>query len=154
MYRRIKLGAVIVISSLLLAGFAWPSISSSAAALTSTLTAVAGPIFQAKVPEKLTLNEGKKPGVVNFNHKEHGARAEKLGKGCVECHHTSTNAKLKTEKPPKCESCHLAKGNAKNPKVGAKEIWIQEAFHSNCQSCHKQQKKGPVKCLECHAKSA
>lgn len=141
MHRRIKLGAVILMNVLLLA-VAWPSISSSA-----------GPLLQVKAPEKLTLNAGKKPGVVNFNHKEHRARADKLGKGCVECHHTSTNAKLKTEKPPKCDSCHLAKGNAKNPKAGAKEIWTQEAFHSNCQSCHKQQKKGPVKCLECHVKS-
>lgn len=154
MYRGIKLTAVIAMNILLLAGFAWPVLNPPVTALTSTPATVAGPLIQIKVPEKLTLNQGKKPGVVNFDHKAHEEQAEKSGKGCVQCHHTSTNAKLKTETPPKCDSCHLAKGNAKNPKVAGKEIWVQEAFHGTCQSCHKQQKKGPVKCLECHAKSA
>ena len=128
--------------------------NSSALTDTNTLVATNGTILQVKVPEKIALNEGKKPGTVNFTHKAHGPLAEKMGKGCVTCHHTSTNAKLKTEPPPKCESCHMARGNAKNPKVNGKEIWVQEAFHGKCQGCHKEQKKGPVKCMECHVKQA
>jgi hypothetical protein len=113
-----------------------------------------GAMTQVKPPVTITLNAGKKPAPVTFDHKAHGERAEKSGKGCVECHHTSTNAKLKTEKPPKCATCHLEKANAKNPKVKGKEMWSQEAFHARCQECHKSGGKGPVKCMECHVKKA
>jgi hypothetical protein len=139
MHKRIKVCAVVLISFIAMWGLTRPAITSSVG-------------LQVKSPEKITLSEGKKPGSVNFDHKAHEPLAEKSGKGCVECHHTSTNAKLKTEKPPKCASCHAERGNAKNPKVKGKEIWVQEAFHGQCQSCHKQAKKGPVRCMECHVK--
>jgi hypothetical protein len=151
MNRIFKLGAVILTSFLFIQEMASPLFDSSTLTWAHALTSTAGAMFQVKAPDAITLNKGKKPAGVEFKHKEHVARTEK-GKGCVECHHTSTNAKLKAEKPPKCNSCHMAKGNAKNPKVKGKEMWSQEAFHNNCQTCHKQQKKGPTKCTECHTK--
>lgn len=145
---RIKLSAVILIVVFALWGFAKPSITS----WTTTLASSEANSLQVEAPEKLTLNEGKKPGPVTFDHKAHQGRADELGKGCVQCHHTMTNGELKTKAPAHCSSCHLAKGNAKNPKVKGKEMWTREAFHTNCMNCHKQAKRGPTKCLECHAR--
>ena len=153
MKKFIKLSAVVLTGFLSIQEASLPILDISTSTWAHALTSPVGANFQVKAPDVIVLNKGKKPAGVEFKHKEHIARTEK-SKGCVECHHTSTNAKLKTEKPAKCDSCHMAKGNAKNPKVKGKEMWSQEAFHNKCQTCHKQQKKGPTKCTECHAKKA
>jgi len=74
-----------------------------------------------------------KMGTVTFPHAAHQAQF----KDCKTCHHKGVDA-------GKCTKCHLAKkGDA--PKA-------KDAFHKQCKGCHKDMKKGPTKCKECHVK--
>lgn len=51
-----------------------------------------------------------------------------------------------THKPVACEKCH----GAGEPKaIGKME---KDKAHALCQTCHKEGKKGPTKCTECHVK--
>jgi DnaJ-class molecular chaperone len=51
-----------------------------------------------------------------------------------------------THKPVACEKCH----GAGEPKaIGKME---KDKAHAMCQTCHKEGKKGPTKCAECHKK--
>jgi cytochrome c553 len=51
-----------------------------------------------------------------------------------------------THKAVACEKCH----GAGEPKaIGKME---KEKAHALCQGCHKEEKKGPTKCAECHKK--
>jgi hypothetical protein len=79
-------------------------------------------------PEKVTYEV--KMGTVTFDHAAHQKRSE-----CSTCHHTGDYAK--------CKSCHGT--DTKAPKA-------KDAYHKNCKSCHKELKKGPTKCKECHIK--
>lgn len=79
-------------------------------------------------PDKVTYSP--KMGTVTFNHQTHQKRTD-----CSTCHHT--------EGYTKCKSCHGV--DAKAPKA-------KDAFHKTCKGCHKQMKKGPTKCKECHIK--
>lgn len=83
-------------------------------------------------------------GNVTFNHKKH---LEVAGNDCLKCHHTwkkgETSGKL-------CVDCHKekAEGKALSPK---------DAFHKECQGCHKELKEakkptGPTGCTQCHVK--
>ena len=104
-------------------------------------------------------------GVVDvFDHTTHikPTYAER----CEVCHHTNKDAKV--EAVPKCVSCHLEIGNAKNPKNKAgDEIDVELAYHGNpgnqsnnagCIECHKRyrekrpESRAPVKtpCSGCH----
>jgi hypothetical protein len=51
-----------------------------------------------------------------------------------------------THKDVKCEQCH---------KVFPEKVEkvAKDAAHGVCQNCHKEQKKGPQKCAECHKKA-
>lgn len=71
-------------------------------------------------------------GVVTFDHAKHQGLTE-----CKVCHHTETYEA--------CDSCHGAADD------GAK-LKYKTAIHKNCQDCHKEMKKGPTKCKECHIK--
>jgi cytochrome c553 len=71
-----------------------------------------------------------KMGTVTFNHTAHQGLTE-----CATCHHTGDYAQ--------CKSCHGVNDNA--PKA-------KNAFHKLCKDCHKESKKGPTKCKECHIK--
>ncbi len=71
-----------------------------------------------------------KMGTVTFNHKAHQGRTD-----CATCHHTGDYAQ--------CKSCHGVDTAA--PKA-------KDAYHKGCKSCHKELKKGPTKCKECHFK--
>jgi predicted CXXCH cytochrome family protein len=51
-----------------------------------------------------------------------------------------------THKTVACEKCH-GPGEAKA--IGKME---KEKAHALCQACHKESKKGPTKCAECHKK--
>jgi len=74
-----------------------------------------------------------KMGAVTFNHAAH----QKEVTDCATCHHKGLDAGA-------CKTCHLAKkGDA--PKA-------KDAFHKQCKGCHKEMKKGPTKCKECHVK--
>jgi hypothetical protein len=71
-----------------------------------------------------------KMGTVTFNHTAHQGLAD-----CTTCHHTGDYAQ--------CKSCHGISPEA--PKA-------KNAFHKQCKDCHKEDKKGPTKCKECHIK--
>ncbi len=89
----------------------------------------------ADAPDQITIKKsGDKQSAVTFNHKAHTERAD-----CVTCHHTS-----KTQDDIEgCFECHGSDANAPSPK---------DAFHGSCVKCHKDEKKGPTKCKECHPK--
>jgi hypothetical protein len=96
-----------------------------------------------KMPaESMTLKlENAKLAPVTFSHSNH-AKAMK----CSVCHHKDKNP---TE-PEKCETCHMLK------EVRNRAIPITDAFHKQCQTCHKQAKSrgvgAPESCNECHKK--
>lgn len=93
----------------------------------------------AAPPDKMVLQEIQKiKSPVAFDHKAHGARA----KECKVCHHQDEAGK---ERKCSAAACHGAKADGN--KVG-----LKEAFHMQCKDCHKAEKKGPVKCDECHPK--
>lgn len=75
---------------------------------------------------------GGKMGKVSFDHKAHQGVAD----DCTKCHHAGVDA-------GKCTSCHGV--DAAAPKA-------KNAFHDQCKGCHKEMKKGPTKCKECHVK--
>lgn len=71
-----------------------------------------------------------KTGTVTFNHVTHQEFSD-----CATCHHTEGYAQ--------CKSCHGVDQSA--PKA-------KSAYHKQCKNCHKEMKKGPTKCKECHIK--
>jgi hypothetical protein len=95
--------------------------------------------FAAK--DEITLKASN--GDVKFNHKKH---SETLKIECKKCHHTwkagETSGKL-------CLECHKAKTEGKT-------LSAKEAFHKDCQGCHKKEeaskKPAPTKCGGCHVK--
>jgi cytochrome c553 len=91
----------------------------------------------AAPPEKIVLKEIKKTkAVVAFGHKAHGEKVTK----CAECHHKDAAGKEQ-----KCSKCH-------GDKTEGKKVTLKESFHMQCKGCHQKEKKGPVKCDECHKK--
>jgi hypothetical protein len=85
--------------------------------------------------EAMTIKKiGTKKGPVTFNHDAH-AKYDK----CEACHHSKEDTK---DKKVACAACH-------SDKLGMKFM------HKNCiKQCHKKEKKGPVKCNDCHKKKA
>ncbi len=87
--------------------------------------------------------DGAKMAPSPFSHPTH---VDKAKIACTACHHKEMDGK----KYEKCVTCHAVK-DAKNGAPAAKD-----AFHKQCQSCHKESvKKGvaaPTKCNECHKK--
>ena len=66
---------------------------------------------------------------------------------CEECHHVYENGVLVKDKcsdNKRCIECHPLKANDKY------KISLLQAFHSQCEDCHKKEKKGPLMCGECH----
>jgi predicted CXXCH cytochrome family protein len=63
----------------------------------------------------------------------------------IEAKQGNITFKHDTHAAQKCEVCHGA-GEPKALKLD------KEAGHKLCQGCHKEQKKGPQKCAECHVK--
>jgi Class III cytochrome C family len=102
-------------------------------------------------PVTTTINEAakKQPGVP-FPHEKH---ALKLVKSCETCHHTNKGLTLDNAdkaKVQKCASCHL---DPKGKVPSMRELSLtKNPFHIRCISCHKEQKKGPVSCKDCHVK--
>ena len=98
-----------------------------------------------------------KPPVL-FTHEKH---FKEHGVKCDECHHIYKDGKnvwKEGDSVAKCIECHpsdrnLAKEKAKE--LGVKRFYdLKNAFHKNCQTCHKEVdkegKKAPVQCAECH----
>lgn len=90
-----------------------------------------------------------------FPHKKH---ATELQITCKECHHRYENGgNVWKEGDPvaTCESCHTSPKTGKALKDAPPEeqkLSLYNAFHRNCLNCHKEQAKGPTKCIECHNK--
>jgi hypothetical protein len=107
------------------------------------LLAIGGYAIAEKTPpDAITLQaEGAKFGSVPFPHKVH---AEKEKIDCAKCHHKEKDLK----EAQKCSTCHLLGEVKDNAPL------VKDAFHNNCQTCHKESaekgKKAPVKCNECH----
>ncbi|MBF0105693.1 MAG: hypothetical protein HQM16_10245 [Deltaproteobacteria bacterium] len=75
---------------------------------------------------------------VAFPHKMHEVMI-----GCESCHHNSP----KNQKPA-CRMCHAQSDEFhKLDKPG-----LRGAYHRQCVDCHEHMQKGPVKCVDCHAK--
>jgi len=106
---------------------------------------VAGQVFADKQPPDpiVIKNEGAKLPPVSFSHKTH---VEKSKLECIKCHHKDTNPK----EPEACIKCHLL------AEVKDKAPIAKDAFHKQCQTCHKDSSamgvKAPTTCNECHKK--
>lgn len=85
-------------------------------------------IAQTAIPEEVKYPV--KIGTVTFNHVQH-----KTLNDCITCHHTGENKS--------CHDCHGVTPDIADAKT---------VFHTQCKNCHKEQKKGPLKCKECHIK--
>ena len=113
------------------------------------LAAVAFAAPANKAPEKLTIDGCKvKKSATEFPHKLHvDAKIS-----CEKCHHTQKGLKAAdTTEVKKCSACHLKpekEGTLKCDVASTKK----NAYHVNCITCHKADKKGPTKCKECHPK--
>ena len=97
------------------------------------------------------LKDGKKAKPpVTFNHGKHG---DKLG--CVECHHSQDDAKLKdgSEAAKSCFECHGPE--AKDKQLDSYKM-IHDKVNGKCIKCHKTPDAtaagAPTKCKDCHKK--
>ncbi len=112
----------------------------------------AAAIAVAHYPAKLKIDEAaKKQPAVTFDHAKHG---DTLVKSCDTCHHTQkglTKAQTNTVDVKKCSQCHL---DPKDPKMpGMREMAMNKnPMHIRCIACHKEGKKGPTVCKDCHVK--
>ncbi|OPY74433.1 MAG: Cytochrome c3 [Syntrophorhabdus sp. PtaU1.Bin058] len=123
-----------------------PAVTLCVAAVFFVVITICTAAAQKKAPEPMILLlEGAKLAPVPFSHTTH---VEKIKLDCIACHHKDKNPK----EPDKCVTCHLLK----EVKEGAPPA--KDAFHKNCQTCHKESAakgiKAPVKCAECHKKQA
>lgn len=90
-----------------------------------------------------------KQPAVTFNHELH---ATKLVPKCETCHHTEKGLKATQEKKPvKCSVCHLDPRAMKVPSMRSPSLTVNP-FHKRCIGCHKEVKKGPTVCAQCHKK--
>ena len=97
---------------------------------------------QQKAPEPTVIKlDGAKLPPVSFSHKTH---VEKNKLECVACHHKDP------KEPQACAKCHLV------TEVKDKAPIAKDAFHKQCQTCHKDSSakgvKAPTACNECHKK--
>jgi hypothetical protein len=110
-----------------------------------------GALTAADVPSDIMIeNKGyksDKKGPVKFAHKKHSTDY-KLA--CTECHHDYKDGKnvwKDTDPVKKCSACH-------NPEKKQGNVdKLQQAYHKNCQGCHKEKHpdKAPYKkCNDCH----
>jgi hypothetical protein len=111
------------------------------AAVVAVLVAVCftmGVAFAAGAPDKAIsikqIQKTKSP--VAFNHGSH------KDIDCAKCHHKGEKGKE--------VGCGTAKCHG--DKAEGKKVDLKEAFHKQCKDCHKEMKKGPTKCDECHKK--
>ncbi len=97
---------------------------------------------------KIDAAAAKQPGVT-FNHDKH---ATSLVSKCETCHHMNKGLTASADNDvKKCSTCHLnPKGDAPNMATMSMK---DNPFHIRCIGCHKEQKKGPTVCKQCHVKS-
>jgi hypothetical protein len=105
--------------------------------------------FPAKAPDppaRIMLDN--MAGKILFDHKAHTS-VSAYGLSCIDCHHTDADT---NPHPEACGECHKAESAEKEGKMVIKR---QDAFHQQCEACHKDYDIGPVKeddrCGWCHA---
>jgi len=81
---------------------------------------------------------------VRFMHMKH---AEVVG-DCLACHHYRPAAEQASE-TTRCSACHQ---QAFDP-VTPQRLGLKAALHQQCMDCHKSRAKGPLDCIDCHAKN-
>lgn len=132
----------------------------AAAALMGTM-AIAQDTKSGKVEDAFKIKDPifkkHKKSPVNFTHKQHSVD---LKIKCTECHHVYKDGKnvwKDGDKVDDCSSCH--NDPKKDKKVdGVKVYSARNAYHKNCQVCHKafkknnKKSKAPTKCKQCHPK--
>lgn len=114
-----------------------------------------------QAPDTLTMEskvfDKHKKALVTFNHKKHNVDYKVV---CADCHHIYEGGKnvwQEGTEVKKCDACHTeakAPSGDKSPKEEKIKKYYYDAIHANCVGCHKDQKKGPSKCTECHPKAA
>ena len=97
------------------------------------------------------LFQKKIQGPVGFNHMNH---AGKYGVKCQQCHHVFVDGKNTWQvgdKVVRCQVCHNEPATQHGKVVG-----LFQAFHANCQSCHKIAPKSAADnpCAFCHNQAA
>ena len=98
---------------------------------------------------KVDVAAKKQPPVI-FDHAKHG---DTLVKTCDTCHHTNKGLKKEhadTVDVKKCSECHL-EPQGKVPSMREMSL-TKNPMHIRCVGCHKEQKKGPTVCNQCHKK--
>jgi len=104
----------------------------------------AQPPANGEPKDTVTLDKYKdKKTPVTFNHKRHSTDYK-----CEQCHH---KAAPDGNKNPTCGTCHKAEKVDKTPS-------LKDAFHDQCQGCHKEKAKAdptmkdkaPTTCAKCH----
>jgi len=82
-----------------------------------------------------------------FRHDAHNESA--MVEECYGCHHVfDENGDLvedESSEDQSCSECHDLERSGNKPD-------LMKAFHANCKGCHKEQKKGPVICGQCHVR--
>ena len=81
---------------------------------------------------------------VRFMHMKH---ASVVG-DCTECHHARP-ADHKLSETTRCSACHQ---KPFNPELSGR-LGLKAAYHQQCMGCHQKEAKGPVDCIDCHAKN-
>lgn len=87
----------------------------------------------------------KRPPVV-FVHDQHNELA--AIEECNVCHHLYEDGKLREDESSEdqgCVDCHEMQDVDRKP-------GLMKAFHTNCKSCHREKKKGPLMCGQCHVR--
>jgi hypothetical protein len=79
----------------------------------------------------------------------HDAHNEAAGiEECGRCHHVyqdGVQALDESSEDQRCAECHDLKPSGNAPA-------LRKAYHLNCRGCHREMKKGPTMCGECHIK--
>ena len=108
-----------------------------------------------KAKDLMVLNSSlfkkKIQGPVGFNHMNH---AGKYGGKCQRCHHVFVDGKntwQEGDKVVRCQVCHNEPATQHGKAIG-----LFQAFHANCQSCHKVAPKSSADnpCAFCHNQTA
>jgi hypothetical protein len=106
-------------------------------------------VFAHHGPMKVTITGAaeKKQPPVTFDHHKH---ATSLVESCDTCHHTNEGMTAATDaNVEKCSSCHLDGDAPSMSAAGLKD----NPFHILCINCHREEKKGPTACRDCHVRS-
>ncbi|MDH3799279.1 MAG: cytochrome c family protein [Desulfobacterales bacterium] len=85
----------------------------------------------------------KRPPAV-FEHDPHNELA--AIEECNICHHLYEDGKLIEDESSEdlgCADCHEMQDIGRKP-------GLMKAFHTHCKSCHREKKKGPLMCGQCH----